>query len=190
MSDLPPTLDNLEEEKFKLGSALQKGYITAGIGVGIYLLLWLSGPKVMVHWAVGLVSIVVTVVMLILLGRSERTANYGGYMSYKNAYILLLVMTTVSSVISSVFQYLIFTVIDPELSTKMAEAAMEQAVSMAESFGGEMPEEAREQIEEQVRSQTEMSFSKIGISLVSSIAVFAVINALVALGIRKNKPVF
>lgn len=174
--------ENLKDERLKFG-------IYAGLfGVIQTLIIYLINFKLTMEWYVGALNIVGTLA-LIAIGTIKRRRQTGGYMSYGAAMVSCLNIYLVATIISLLFYNLLVGVIDVELQGVIKQATIEKMEKTFESFN--MPQdqidEAMSDIEAQDYSPNLLNFFK---QLLGSLALGLVFSLIMAIFLRKEKPIF
>jgi Co/Zn/Cd efflux system component len=156
----------------------------------VTVVIYILGPSVAVNLAALGGLLAVSVIGLIVLGNQERKANYaGGYMSYGTAFQLLMLMSVGSVLATQIIQFIWFTVVDPTMPEAMAAASVQQTLSMMGSAAENLEGEALEQIETQTLEGLKPSVFSLLKGIGMGVLVSAILNALLALGVRKKVPV-
>jgi hypothetical protein len=128
-----------------------------------------------------LVAIAITVVFGVLTIREHRT-NLGGFIDFKQAFLVCMVAFLISGVISSVFSFVYNTYINPSFMEGMKESM----ITMFDEAG--VPEEARADAFKNI----DESRTVIGtvMAFVKSSIFGAIIAAIMAAIMKKERPMF
>jgi hypothetical protein len=113
------------------------GAILGFAGVIYSVLLYMLDQTA--NQALGYVSILISLVLLVLGMKSYRNSVLDGVMPFGKAFGFGMVVIAVSALIGTIYQYIMVTVIDPDIMIKMMEAAEEKMISKG------IPDEALEQ---------------------------------------------
>ena len=168
-------------------SSIKWGVIT-GIAAIVYtILLYVMDAKLMVSgWAS--LGLVITIVLLVL-GILEVRKGQEGFISLSEALFAGFFMYIIATLISSVFQYLLMTVIDPTLPALMRDTVLENTVSMMQKFGA-AEEDINKAIEGMNQEQFDITPYRMFINFLWSSAIGLIIAFILALILRKKRPVF
>ncbi len=185
----------MEENTTNSGSMLQRfrassikwGVIT-GIAAIVYtILLYVMDAKLMVSsWAS--LGIVITIVLLVL-GIREIKNGQEGFISLSEALFAGFFIYVIATLISSVFQYILMSVIDPNLHVLLRETVLENTVSMMQKFGAS-EEDINKAIEGMNQDQFDITPYRMFINFLWSSAIGLIIAFILALIMRKKRPVF
>jgi hypothetical protein len=168
-------------------SSLKWGAITGVVAVVYSILLYVMDAKMMVSgWAS--LGIVFTIVLMVL-GLREIRSGQEGFISLSEALFAGFFIYIIASLISSVFQYLLMTVIDPNLPVIMRETVMENTIGMMQKFGAS-EEDIAKAIEGMDQSQFDITPYRMFINFLWSSAIGLLIAFIMALIMRKKRPVF
>ena len=91
---------------------LKGGFIVSGVSILLTMIIYIIDIEMLVSGWFGFVSFILSIGILIYIGRSYRDAT-GGYMTYKNSLIFTYLVLVVSYVVGSLFNILLYNVIDP-----------------------------------------------------------------------------
>ena len=103
--------------------ALIYGVILGVVGILLSLVFYFLNMTT-VRW-VGWVSMAVTIAVLVYCLIAYRNEYLGGFASFRQIFIMGLVIGIVSSIITAAYTYLLYAVIDPDLIEKTRVAAEE-----------------------------------------------------------------
>ena len=163
--------------------------VIAGLGVAIYQLLLYFINSEMILGSYAYVAWVIYIFCMWKAASLDKAAN-NGYISFRGAFKSSFVVFVITGLIATIFQYILFTVIDPGLAEMIQEKALESFQQSAEAQG---LEEGSEQYETAL--EYTLKFSKPSIMIYSifygvSLIGGAIISAIIAAIIKKNKPAF
>ena len=157
---------------------LKGGFIVSGVSILLTMIIYIIDIEMLVSGWFGFVSFILSIGILIYIGRSYRDAT-GGYMTYKNSLIFTYLVLVVSYVVGSLFNILLYNVIDPSQNT----------IPMLESFG--TPQVAIDAAVIEIEKGVEQQSTPMGIIKATPWALlFMLIFALiVSIFVKKNEPV-
>jgi hypothetical protein len=162
--------------------ALIYGVILGIVSVFISLVFYFIGMAT-VSWT-GWVTMLVGLVLLVYLMIQYRNVHLGGYASYGQIFVMVLVSAgIIATIISVLYQYVLFTFIDPGLLDQAKIAAEERIMS-----NSRIPESMYDDLIEKVDKRTTVAFlTKRG--LILGPIMNAIIGLIVAAFIKKEKDV-
>jgi hypothetical protein len=168
--------------------------VTSGLALGainivLAFLFYLMGPETYANYWLLALLFLVPLVLLIVFGVQARKQR-GGYMSYKDAFVFLFLTCIVFTVISLGFNLLMFHVIDTDFMTQVKELSLEKTAEMMEGFG--MQGEAIDKAVTEAEKSMDENMSTVGQikGAFFGLIFWAVVSALGALIVKKNKPEF
>ena len=167
---------------------LKGGFIVSGVSILLTMIIYIIDIEMLVSGWFGFVSFILSIGILIYIGRSYRDAT-GGYMTYKNSLIFTYLVLVVSYVVGSLFNILLYNVIDPSLTEVVTELTIQNTIPMLESFG--TPQEAIDAAVIEIEKGVEQQATPMGIIKATPWALlFMLIFALiVSIFVKKNEPV-
>jgi hypothetical protein len=190
-SSLPNFQKDLAPFKLNIQSAALKGLYVGIIQIICFVLLYVAGMKYLSNPIYSAVVMLLPLVPFVLFGINERNTNYGGYLTYMQAFLVLGVMSMVSILVYLTFHYIMYGIIDPELSQKMIDGIMDFSTSMIpEEQRTEEFEQAMEKTRNDITEQFSISPMSILIMFGKSLAGSAVFNFLLALFVKRKKELF
>lgn len=173
------------EEKVKAPfwkPALIYGAIMGLVSVFLSLVFYFIGMATE-NWT-NWVSMLVGIVVLVYLMLQYRKEYLGGYASFGQIFLMVLVSAgIVSVIIGAIYSYLLFTVIDPELIEQIKIAAEEKIMS-----NSRIPESMYDDALERAEKFTTVS-RMIKMQLIGGPIVMAIIGLIVAAFIKKEKDI-
>lgn len=167
--------------------------VTYGILLGLIELVLMYGG-----WAFG-INIFVTIqfwsafipyliLILIFVGLQIRKNN-DGYLSFKEAIKFIFLSYAVTALIVAIGTYILYNIIDKDLSNKSFQVALQKTQEMMSKMGAN-EEQTNKAIADAKSKQTETNLSTIFLGLGLQL-IWAFVKALlIALVIKKEKPVF
>jgi len=173
------------EEKVKAPfwkPALSYGVILGLVSVFISLVFYFIGMAT-VSWT-NYVSMLVGIVLLVYLMIQYRNVHLGGYASFGQIFVMVLVSAgIIATIISAIYTYVLFTVIDPGLVDQVRIVAEEKIMS-----NSRIPESMYDDILERMEKRMTVSYM-IKIALIFGPIVNAFIGLIVAAFIKKEKDI-
>lgn len=162
--------------------ALIYGLILGFVSVFLSLVFYFIGQAT-ASWT-NWVNMLVGLVLLVYLMIQYRNTYLGGYASYGQIFLMVLVSAgVVSTVIGVIYQYLLFTVIDPGLLEQVKIMAEERIMN-----NSRIPESMYDDILERVDKRTTVAYmTKLGLIIGPIINAF--IGLIVAAFIKKEEDV-
>ena len=173
------------EEKVKAPfwkPALTYGVILGLVSVFISLIFYFIGMTT-VNWT-NWINMLVGLVLLVYLMIQYRNIHLGGYASFGQIFVMVLVSAgIISTIIGAIYQYLLFTVIDPGLMDQVRIAAEEQIMS-----NSRIPESMYDDFLERIEKRMNVTYM-IKMALFIGPLVNAFIGLIVAAFIKKEKEI-
>jgi len=162
--------------------ALMYGAILGLVSVLISLVFYFIGMAT-VYWTIYVIMLV-SLVLLVYLMIQYRNVHLGGYASFGQIFLMVLVSAGIfATIISAVYTYLLYTVIDPGLVDQMRIVAEEKIMS-----NSRIPESMYDDIMERMEKSMTVGYM-IKISLIVGPLVNAVIGLIIAAFIKKEKDI-
>jgi len=162
--------------------ALIYGAILGFVSVFISLVFYFLGMATD-NWT-NWVNMLVILVLLVYLMLQYRNVHLGGYASFGQIFVMVLVSAgIVASIITAVYTYLLYTVIDPPLIDQVRIAAEEQIMN-----NPRIPESMYDDLMEKNEKRITVSFM-IKMTLIAGPIVNAIIGLIVAAFIKKEKDI-
>lgn len=171
------------EEKVKAPfwkPALIYGAILGFVSVFLSLVFYFIGmaTESWTNWVIMLV----TLALLVYLMLHYRKEYLGGYASFGQIFVMVLVSAgIVSTIIGAVYQYLLFTVIDPGLVEQLKIATEEKIMS-----NSRIPESMYDDLFEKMEKRTTAAYMT-KMALIFGPVVNAIIGLIVAAFIKKEE---
>ena len=173
------------EEKVKAPfwkPALIYGLILGLVSVFISLVFYFIGMAT-VNWT-NWINMLVVLVLLVYLMIQYRNVHLGGYASFGQIFVMVLVSAgIIATIISAIYQYLLFTVIDPGLLDQVRIVAEEKIMS-----NSRIPESMYDDILERMEKRMNVGYM-IKMALIFGPVVNALIGLIVAAFIKKEKDI-
>lgn len=176
----------MEESKALKSNLIKFALIIGFISIVISVLTYVIDEQLMTKWWFGVISLVIAIILFFIAGFSYRN-DLGGYISFKQGFVFILLLSVFSTLISTLYSLLQFNFVDPELGGRLQEAIVQNTIVMMEKMN--VPDEA---IDEQVeKMQANNMFSNANIikqffinSLVGGVILGLIIGAI----IKKKRP--
>ncbi len=167
--------------------SLKWGLICAAFLIVLSVVMYIINWELMVNMWMGFAGLAVMIVLFVL-GVKEVKANLGGYISISEGLFSIFLMYIIASFISMLFNYALMNWIDPNLPVLMKEKTIETTVEMMQKFGAS--EEDVNKTLDQLDSMDTASFSALFWQFVKGSAFGFIIAFIIALIVRKKRPVF
>lgn len=170
-------------------------YMKYGLIYGVTSILWtlisyLLGVNFMVS-VIGIVlSFAITFGLMFFIGLESRKA-YGGYQTFKQAFISIFFAYALGMVLHTLFNYVLYTVIDPGLVQQTVDLTLEKTMGFMESMGvpeGEMEKVYDEMEKQRVEIAEQFTFTGMISSYFTGVLFGSVLVTLAALITRRNNP--
>ncbi len=162
--------------------ALIYGAILGLVSVFISLVFYFIGMAT-VNWT-SWVNMLVGIVLLVYLMIQYRNVHLGGYASFGQIFVMVLVSAgIVSTIIGALYQYLLFTAIDPGLVDQIRIAAEEKIMS-----NSRIPESMYDDIMERMEKRMNVGYM-VKMALIFGPIVNAIIGLIIAAFIKKEKDI-
>lgn len=160
--------------------ALTYGLILGLVSVFISLVFYFIGMAT-VNWT-NYVNMLVGLVLLVYLMIQYRNVHLGGYASFGQIFVMVLVSAgIIATIISAIYTYVLFTVIDTGLVDQVRIAAEERIMS-----NSRIPESMYDDILERMEKKMDVGYM-VRMSLIVGPVVNAFIGLIVAAFIKKEE---
>lgn len=168
---------------------LLHGAIIGLIGVAISFLAYFISQEAYFSWR-SFAIMAVSLTLLLILGRKERKANHGDYLTYKAAFWYCAIALFIMIYINEICYTIMFNAVDPSLQDALIEQGIqstEEVFTMLGSNIGDVDDMLSE-MEREIRN----SFKPIALIAHSwQFLIQALLVALLmALFLRRNRPLF
>lgn len=174
----------MENRDGLIKTAIKLGSLIGGVQVLLTLLLYLMGIEYMTKWWVSIVVIILAITLLVIVGKKIRTEN-GGFISFGNLFVLLLIAYASSMFIATVFNILLYNVIDPNLAANMQEVVIENTTEMMEGFGMQ-DDQVEQAVAELENFSQQFTVGRQAVTFLWSIIWGAIISSILAAILKKN----
>lgn len=173
---------------FILKASAKNALMVGLFAIILTMVSYAMDPALLAKWWLGILFYIISVGLTIYYAIDTRK-KIGGYMDFKQAVLTLMTTFLISSFITQIFSYLLFTVIDPGLTELLKQTVLEQTTSMMERFGA--PQEEIDKALAQIETQDYgMSLGRAAKGYLFGGLFNIIVSMAVALGVKKNKPVF
>ena len=161
---------------------VQYGILLGGISVVFALMLFFLDMHYSQESAVGIISIIITIAIIVLGQYNFRKENEG-FLSLGEALKLGVGIALISSIISVTYQVLLVTVIDPDTIPKMLEIAKNQLYDTN-------PEMSQEQLDQMLEMQSKFISPNmmVAFGLIGGLFIGFVISMITGLILKRNRP--
>lgn len=164
------------------------GLICGMSGIVITTVTYFLGVTAMISWWTVLVAFVLGLSLYFYFGYRYRKMN-GGFLPFKDAFLLIFLMSAIASTLSGLFMILLYHVISPDLPEKMYDAVIVKTTNMLQGWG--MTQDKVDATINKMQSDPNpfslgRQFRSIGINFIGC-AIFALIIGAI---IKKNRPPF
>jgi len=162
--------------------ALIYGAILGLVSVFMSLVFYFIGMAT-VNWT-GYVTMLVGLVLLVYLMIQYRNVHLGGYASFGQIFVMVLVSAgIIATIISAIYTYVLYTVIDPGLVDQIRIVAEEKIMS-----NSRIPESMYDDILERMEKKMNVRYM-IRMALIIGPVINAFIGLIVAAFIKKEKDI-
>jgi hypothetical protein len=162
--------------------ALMYGAILGFVSVFISLVFYFIGMAT-VNWT-SWVIMAINLALLVYLMIQYRNVHLGGYASFGQIFLMVLVSAGIfATIISAVYTYLLYTVIDPGLVDQMRIVAEERIMS-----NSRIPESMYDDIMERMEKSMRVGYM-VKIRLIVGPLANALIGLIIAAFIKKEKDI-
>ena len=176
------------EKPSLMNHVIKWGVIIGLVGIVVSLLTYVLGESLLVKWWYGLLILAINVVLIIYAGTEYRKL-LGGYMTYKDAFLVTLLILILAGILGQIFSMILYTVIDPDLPNRLVKLTLEQTEQMMSKFGA--PQEQVDLQMDKLRESLPKQFSTAGqikTFFTWILGSYLVVSAILALIIRKKEP--
>lgn len=168
---------------------LKSHILKYGLIIGAIGLIWMFGIYaidlyLMLNMGLNFVPMLFYIGIVTYAGFELRKA-YGGFLSFKDAFVSTFLIFIVAAVISTLGTVLLYTVIDPSLPGTLAEAQMEKMAGMFSRMGM-----SQDKIDEAIAAQKDAnpySIANILMGMLFILAFYAIISLIVAAIVKKKR---
>lgn len=173
--------------------SVRHGLLIGGISAVLTIVLYIINPVLQyTSILVGLLVFAIVIALLVVLGLDIRR-KIGGFWTFGEAYVSLLIMAFFICLISILISFIIFKFVDPNLAQKVTDATLQVTTQRLEGMGMD-----QDKIDEVTKSFTngEMlaKFQPTILNEVKNlgigILIYAVVNLIIAACIKKKQPMF
>lgn len=167
-------------------TAIRYGLVLAAIGIISQLAIYTINVELMANMTSGIVMLLISIAIIIYFALQLRKAR-GGFATFGEMFGDIFTMLAISALIGTVFNYILFNFIDPELANTIKNLTIKNSEAMFAKLGmsAEQVDAALAEIEKQDMS---MTIGKSVQQLAISGIMYAIIGAILAAILKKNKP--
>ncbi|MFN9582130.1 MAG: DUF4199 domain-containing protein [Bacteroidota bacterium] len=177
-------INTMENRQTITQHGLKWGLISGLAGIILYTLVYAINRGYLVSFGVGAFMLLVSILLLIYPIYLYRKEN-GGLLTFKDAFLLSILIFAGSSLLSTIYQFMLYNVIDPTLPEFIKNSTIEKTVAMMEKFGAD--QEAVDKTLEELNNQDfNFSGSRLGQSYLLGLLFGAFISLIVAAIFRKQ----
>ncbi len=162
---------NIETKTSAKDVMIKFGVILGVISLLIQVILYVTDNYLVPHWSFGLISFLITIVVIILALKAFREGN-GGFMKLGQALKIGLGAALIASLIASIWTLVLTQVLEPNYSEQLMDATRDQMIE-------QYPEMGDTQIEQALSFQE--PFTKIGFMIPIGIMLSLFIGFIVSL---------
>lgn len=164
------------------------GVILGGVSVASTLILYIINAELLASTSIMFGIMAISIGLMVYAGIVLRRAN-GGYISFGEIFMGLMIVTVVSTVISILFQYVLYNVIDPGLVDTLNNAVIKNTTDMMAKFGA--PEDAIDQTVEQLKADLPIknSVGAFAKNFLTAVISSGVVSLIISAILKKNQPV-
>jgi len=159
--------------------ALIYGLISGFVGIVVSVIFYVMGLT-LETW-VGLVSMAIGIIVLVYLLRAYRNEHLGGFATYGQLILMVLLIAVIGSIISTIYTYLLYTVIDPELIEKVKIMTEERLMN-----NPRIPESMYDSVLEKMEKRMTVGKMTMNAFIFGTIGTF-IIGLIVAAFLKKEK---
>lgn len=167
--------------------AIKYGAIFSVISFIIQLVLYAVNYELLVSFIYIIILIVILLGAMVWAGIQYRK-SVGGYLSYGKSYVFLIILTVSLFSIGAVFSWVLYNVVDPELPAMVKEIQIDSTIEFMENMNA--PDDKIDEAIAEIESQNAGGVLETLKASMVMIIVFAVLDLLLALFVRKSRPEF
>ncbi|MFD1615518.1 DUF4199 domain-containing protein [Gelatiniphilus marinus] len=158
-----------------------------GTALSLLTVLGYANLDLFTKWWFGIGTLILIIIFGITSSMKSRSA-LNGYLSFKEAFTSYFIAVALGLAISTLVSILIFNFIDPDAAIALKEKIIDSTVQMMQNFGA--PEGAiAETVEKMEADESMFAIGKVLQSLAFQLIGYSVVGLIVALVVKKNKPV-
>ena len=168
-------------------NAVRFGTIAGAIAVVYSLIAYLAMPSLFTNMWMGII-LGLAYLTILIIGTLQTRKAMEGYISFKDAFSTFFLSGLIFSIVNVTFGIVLFNLIDPDFANTLNEMVIESAVSMSERFGA--PPSQIETMVAQMEENPQFTLMKQVKGFFYGLIFYAVLGAIVAAFVKKNKPEF
>jgi uncharacterized membrane protein len=173
----------------KLG--MRYGLLIAGISVVLSIVFRIVNPLMQyINIWVQLFNTAVVIALIVIFGIEIRK-SIGGYWNFGTAFKALMTMSVFITLITVLYSFILFRFIDPDMPTKIndaSEAVMTERLAKLNMDQEKIDEIAKTFHNGEFKEKMEPTLKNEAIAVCFGLALYAIINLIVAACIKKNEP--
>lgn len=162
---------------------IKYGIIAGIIMIALMLLLYMVAVSKLASFFT--LFLYLPLIFLMIWGGITYRKEMGGFQSFQQAFIAILIISVIATFMFDTFGYLLYKVIDPDLPELIKKQAIENALLMMEKFG--TPDD---KMNEQLQTMEEQDYSPTAatqaIRYATSLVIGTIFSALIALFVRRD----
>ena len=169
-------------------SALTYGSYMALISIVISVVIWVGGllesMGLFGSAIIGLISFVITFILLLFFTKAYRNKELNGFISFKQAFQFAMLVIVFSVLITTIYNYIFHTLIDPEYMKNLMAILQQKTMNYMEKVGA--PEA---QIEKTLKKFSEIPtiWKTLRQGIVTGLIAGAIISVVVAAIVKKKE---
>jgi len=173
--------------------SLRNGLILGAISAALTIVFYLIDPLLQyTNLWVPLLSAVVMIALVVILAQDVRR-KIGGFWSFGQAYLSLLIMSVIIIIISILLGFIIMKYVDPTLPSKINDATLDVTTQRLEKFGLDQSkiDDATKQFNNgEFIAKLQPTFVNEIKGFAIALAIYAIIDLIIAACIKKKLPMF
>lgn len=166
---------------------LKYGLILGLINVAFSLAVILINYQLMLSTWFGIVGFAIYIVVLLIAGFDLRK-QYGGYLSFRNAFISTLLILLIAGAVSLVYNILVFNIFAPEMADTLHSEIVNKTANMMESVGAE--DEVIDETVAQMEANNPYSIGNLIMSYIYTMVGGIILALIIGVIVKKKKPDF
>lgn len=178
----------MEQKSTLLKSALVYGLYAGLISILLSVIIWAGGLlESLGMWGsalIGILSLVVTLIILIIFTRMYRDKELGGVITFGQAFQFGILVIVVSIIVSSIYTFIFQSFIDPDYMVRVMQSIQDKTLAYLERMGA-----SDAQIDKTMARFAEVPtvFKSIKQGLISGLIGGAILSLISSAVIKKNK---
>lgn len=128
-----------QKSSILLKSSLTYGLYTALISIFISVVIWAGGLMesmgIFGSAIIGVLSLVISFVVMLIFTKNYRNKEFGGYISFSEAFKFAILLTVVSTIILVIYNFIFHSYIAPDYMENLMAAMQQKTLAFMESKG-------------------------------------------------------